>query len=106
MEPRKLLDEMKAELERHYGQKLAGVVLYGSLARGEDSPDSDVDLIVLLEGKFSLTRETRRIIDALYPLLQRRNLTRSLHPIPVKHDEYKAGRLSLYRVAQSEGLAA
>lgn len=42
------------ELARHYrdrlGERLIGVVLYGSRARGDARPDSDLDLMVIAEG--------------------------------------------------------
>ena len=35
---------------------IISVVLYGSLARGEDTPASDIDLLVIATKKFKLTR--------------------------------------------------
>ena len=43
------------------------VVLFGSKARGEDDPESDIDLLVLTERP--LTRDEQRlVIDLLFPL--------------------------------------
>src|SRR5688572_10724840 len=44
----KLLGELKRELVRMYGERLKGVYLYGSYARGENQPDSDVDVMIVL----------------------------------------------------------
>jgi predicted nucleotidyltransferase len=46
---RELLAEMKQGLGRLYGDRLKGVYLYGSRARGEAQPDSDVDILVVLD---------------------------------------------------------
>ncbi len=46
---RKALTEAKAQLATIYGDRLRRVVLYGSRARGDARPDSDVDLLVVLE---------------------------------------------------------
>ena len=45
----KLLAEFKRELKRIYGDRLKGVFLYGSQARGEATSQSDVDIIVVLD---------------------------------------------------------
>ena len=44
----KLLGELKKELVRMYGERLKGVYLYGSYARGENQPGSDVDVMIIL----------------------------------------------------------
>jgi predicted nucleotidyltransferase len=44
-----LLAEFKAKLQEIYGDRLKGVYLYGSQARGEAMPQSDVDIIIVLD---------------------------------------------------------
>ena len=44
----KLLSELKKELVRIYGEQLKGIYLYGSYARGENQPGSDVDVMIVL----------------------------------------------------------
>jgi predicted nucleotidyltransferase len=46
---RALLSEFKAGLEVIYGQRLKGIYLYGSYARGEEDSESDIDVLVILE---------------------------------------------------------
>lgn len=43
-----LLQQCKDRLSKYYGDRLAGVVLYGSFARDEATVASDFDLLVLL----------------------------------------------------------
>lgn len=45
----KLLREFKKELTRIYGERLKGVYLYGSYARGENQQGSDVDIMIVLD---------------------------------------------------------
>lgn len=36
------------EAKQIYGEKLSEVILYGSCARGDNAPDSDIDILLLL----------------------------------------------------------
>jgi predicted nucleotidyltransferase len=44
-----LLDKLKSGLAAIYGERLRGVYLYGSYARGEQDWESDVDVLVVLD---------------------------------------------------------
>lgn len=46
---RDLLRTLRAGLECLYGARLKGVFLYGSHARGNAEPDSDVDVLIVLD---------------------------------------------------------
>ena len=45
-----VLNELKQELQELYGERLAYITLYGSQARNEATPDSDIDILVVLHG--------------------------------------------------------
>ena len=69
-EIRAVLDELRRRLERRFGDRLIALYLFGSRARGEHEPDSDVDVAVILDQKmprpFDITRE---ILEDTYDLL-------------------------------------
>jgi hypothetical protein len=46
---RKTLDDYVAAVRAHYGARLVDVLVFGSRARGDARPDSDVDLAIILE---------------------------------------------------------
>ncbi len=46
-----VLQQLRAGLEAQYGDRLDRVLLYGSRARGDAGPESDVDVLVVLEGE-------------------------------------------------------
>ncbi len=58
-----LVRRVKARLAEAYGPRFAGLVLYGSYARGEACPHSDVDLLVLLDGPVDRWAEIGRLAD-------------------------------------------
>lgn len=93
---------IKSRLQAVYGDRLRGVVLYGSEARGEATPDSDIDIMVLRAGPVVLGQELYKIIEALYPLQLEMN--RVLEAFPVDEADYLRGEYAWYRNAQKEGI--
>ncbi|WP_119678960.1 nucleotidyltransferase domain-containing protein [Indioceanicola profundi] len=59
---RPILDELKAGLEELYGDRLDRVILYGSQARGDSGPESDIDVLVVLREPFDTVRELQRVV--------------------------------------------
>jgi uncharacterized protein len=58
---RTVIQEVRSLLEREYDDRLAELVLYGSQARGDAEPGSDVDLLVVLHGNVSASEEVSRL---------------------------------------------
>jgi predicted nucleotidyltransferase len=58
---RKLMKELKEGLIRIYGDKLKSVYLYGSYARGDYRPGSDVDVMILLRNYRKYWNEYQKI---------------------------------------------
>jgi predicted nucleotidyltransferase len=53
-----ILGELRRRLTVIYGDRLAKMVLYGSHARGDARPDSDIDVMVVLNGEVRPFQET------------------------------------------------
>ncbi len=102
MEREELRTELKRRLEDAFGDRLQGVVLYGSEARGEPRQDSDIDVMVLLEGPINLWEDLKTGIEATYDLTL--ELGRPVHPDPVDAAEYEKGEFALYRNVKREGI--
>jgi predicted nucleotidyltransferase len=100
---RAILQDVRPRLAAVFGERLQGVVLFGSEARGDAAPDSDIDLLVLLQSPLDLLQDIQTIVRALYPL-QLELPDRPIHALPAAVDDYEAGTFALYRNAQREGI--
>jgi len=103
MDPEKLNRELKRRLRDAFGDRLTGVVIYGSEARGEASEDSDIDVMVLLQGPLSLWEDIKTGVEATYDLAV--ELGRPIHPDPVDREDYEKGEFAFYRNVKREGIA-
>ncbi len=100
-----LLDELRDRLSRAYGSRLYSVVLFGSEARGQAGPESDIDLIVVLDGLVGdYGEELERGLTAVYPVALR--LGRRVSVKPVAREEFEHGDNPLLREVRRSGVAA
>jgi predicted nucleotidyltransferase len=81
---RAALAEAKARLAALYGDRLERVVLYGSHARGDARPDSDLDLLVVLRGEVEPYTEIKRTGPLHLDLLLRYDVLVSIQPYSVR----------------------
>ena len=98
-----IVKKCRQVLEKYYGDRFAGLIVYGSLARGEAGPFSDIDLLVLLHPSFDYFQELRALTDLLYPVQLESDRLLSVRPAAV--DEFERGSIQLYRNARREGVS-
>ena len=63
---RQILQELKAEMQARYGDRFSRMLLYGSCARGDAEPDSDIDVLVVLKGEVDTRKEMNAVFDVVY----------------------------------------
>ncbi len=64
-----ILTEVKEELLKLFGDKLEQLILYGSCARNEQDPESDIDIMILVDVNETALREYRhKVIDIMTEL--------------------------------------
>jgi predicted nucleotidyltransferase len=64
----KLLNDLSRELAQILGEKLDQILLYGSYARGQAQSDSDLDILIIVQGEFdyaALIQQTSELIARL-----------------------------------------
>ncbi len=93
----------RAALQTLYGDRLHGVVLYGSYARGDYNDESDIDLLVVLnDAQVDTYREIRKITEVETQLLLTYGL--AVSPLPVAIDTYNTAYTGVYQKARQEGI--
>jgi predicted nucleotidyltransferase len=59
----RILRELRVGLTQLLGDRLAEVYLYGSQARGDARPDSDIDVLIVLKDDFDYGEMLKRTIE-------------------------------------------
>ena len=97
-----MLRQLTRELKKIYGVRLKKIVLFGSYARGEATPDSDIDILVVLENLKNTYEEASR----LSPLLADLSLEYNIVPfcLPMRFAEYEKADTPLLVNVHREGV--
>lgn len=98
-----VLRDLRARLEARYGPRLAKLVLFGSRARGDADPESDIDVMVVLRGAGNDGAEQPGYIDIAAELSLEFDAV--IMPIVVDEETYQRSGLPLYRNVRREGVA-
>jgi prevent-host-death family protein len=99
---RSVLRRFKAGLRRLYGDRLAGVYLYGSYARGDAREGSDVDVLVVLRGPVDPHEEIERMGEVRTRILVDTGVL--ISALPVSEEDYREGRGPWLLTARREGV--
>jgi predicted nucleotidyltransferase len=97
-----ILNELKQELQKMYGDRLVKLILFGSHARGEANPDSDIDLLAVLKSPVSQVQEISYMSELCVKILLDHNELVSI--VPMSEDRFNAKGVALLRNIQREGI--
>ncbi|TRU82271.1 MAG: nucleotidyltransferase domain-containing protein [Microcystis novacekii Mn_MB_F_20050700_S1] len=97
-----ILARLKQELEKHYGDRLKQLIMFGSQARGDAHPDSDIDVLVVLKGEVNAGEE----IEKTSPIIASLSLEKDVVISCIFMDEYRFIHRSgpLLRNIRKEGI--
>jgi uncharacterized protein len=97
-----ILNELKRELQELYGDRLVKLILFGSHARGQANPDSDIDLLAVLKSPVSQVQEISYMSELCVKILLDHNELVSI--VPMSEDRFNAKGVALLRNIQREGI--
>lgn len=60
---KQVLQRFKQHCQQQYGQRLVKLVLFGSYARGDFRPSSDIDILVVLKTPFDWNRDSQQLTE-------------------------------------------
>lgn len=107
MQPRDIqpiLRELSEALRERYRDRFVGLWLYGSQARGDAGPESDVDVLLILTRSERPALEVDRYADILADLNLRYGVLFSL--LPVEEAQLQEASGPFWRNVRAEGVAA
>lgn len=99
-----IIEEFKTELKKLYGSRLKKIIIYGSWARNEATDDSDIDLVVVLEGDVRPGKEIDRMINIITETNLRHGVLMSVYP--VSKENYISLKSPLLLNVRREGVPA
>ncbi len=101
-DPHAIAAAVAEELRELYGERLKQVLLFGSWARGDAHPESDIDLLVVLDRVESRSEERARMDD----ILDRHSIENDtiVCEIPVSQVELDAAEIPLLMRVKAEAV--
>jgi predicted nucleotidyltransferase len=99
---RDVASSVAADLRHLYGERMRHMLLFGSWARGEGGPESDLDLMVVLDRVDSPWEETKRMNEVLWRHTFENDLV--VTALPVSEKEFDEATEPVVIRAREEGL--
>jgi uncharacterized protein len=96
-----IIDETNNELRKIFAKRLRGIILYGSYARGDYTPESDIDIVLLLDNLKNIKSEREKYL----PVISRLSLKHDtlISAIPFDYQYYKENKTPLILNIRREG---
>lgn len=103
---RNILSQYTNELRKIYGTHLKSIILYGSYARGDFTPDSDIDIMILVDlSDFEIKEYSEKLSRVTFDI----NLDNELLLMPivknVDHFQYWVENYPFYSNVRNEGVS-
>lgn len=104
-EKRMMLKDLTEEICPLFGDSLAKIILYGSYARGDYSPQSDIDLMILTKmSDEEIVAIEDQVIDIAFDYELEQKVPISVNIKNIDHFEYWEHALPYYKNIVKEGV--
>lgn len=97
-----ILDSVGAQLRDLYGPRLRQLILFGSYARGEAAPESDIDVLVILDRFDEFWREFEKIEEITCRLSLEHDVV--ISAFPVSEEDYRGHQTPFLLNVHREGI--
>ena len=99
---KEIIAQTRQGLEKIYGEQLEKIIIFGSQARGDAKPDSDIDVLIVLKNPFNYSQERNRISVLIADIcLEYTVVISCIFATLQKYQEYENG---LFRNIRREGI--
>ncbi len=99
---RAALRELQTGLNRLYGKNSPAILVYGSYARGQAKPDSDVDILLIYSKDIHPPSEIQRVSEILADLNLRYQVLISV--LPISERNYRDSQGAFWKNVRQEGI--
>ncbi|MGB3494987.1 MAG: nucleotidyltransferase domain-containing protein [Elainellaceae cyanobacterium] len=98
-----ILAALSTYLRQLYGKRLAQLILFGSYARGEATPESDIDVLVVLNGAVHPSEEIKCTSEFIAQLCLKEDVV--ISRIFTSQERYVAEESPFFLSVRREGVA-
>ena len=104
LDDKEMFDDVVRAILSVIGDDAVKIILYGSVARGDNTWESDVDIAVLTEGNYDCKDRRDKLFEAIYPLDMKYDTFFSVIPIEAYHYFICKYEIPFYMNIEKEGI--